>query len=85
MGKLFQPLQDLVGSLYDLLHDAADKVWGLAKPIAMIGLLFDLLTGKLGWISSIMEVYKTFLQHTSGTSWLVLVLAALVVLSCRGK
>lgn len=82
MGKLFEPVHDLISSLYDLLHDAADKVWSLAKPIAMIGLLFDLLTGKLGWIGSILDFYKQFLGHTSGTSWLVLVILGLLVLSC---
>jgi len=85
MGKLFQPLQDLIGSVYDLLHDAADKVLALAKPIAMIGLLVDLLTGKLGWIDNILSYYRAALNYTSGTSWLVLILAALLLLSCCRK
>ncbi|MDO8462343.1 MAG: hypothetical protein Q7S98_05740 [Deltaproteobacteria bacterium] len=85
MGKIFQPLQDLIGSVYDLLHDAAEKVWSLAKPIAMIGLLVDFLTGKLGWISSMLGYYKQFLADTSGTSWLVLVLAVLLAMSCMAN
>lgn len=83
MGKIFQPLQDLVGGCYDFCYDAACKVWNLAKPLALIGLLFDLMTGKLGWIDHILVNYRAILQHTSGTHWLVLVLGVLVLLSWK--
>lgn len=81
MDKLFAPLKDLIGSVYDFLYDAATKVWSLAKPIVFIGLLFDLITGKFGWIQSILGIYRQFLSYTSGTHWLVLVLLTVVVVS----
>lgn len=82
MDKLFKPLQDLISSLYDLLFDAAQKVWSLFQPVALVGLLFDLLTGKLGWIDSILGFYHQFLSHTTGANWWVLLLVALLVFGC---
>ena len=80
MEKVFAPIKDLVGAVYGVLYDAAQKVWTLAKPIVLIGLLFDLVTGELGWIGSILDYYRQFLNYTSGTSWLVLVIAGFLVL-----
>ena len=81
MGNLFTPVKDLVGSIYDVLFDAAAKVWSLVKPILLIGLAIDLVTGKLGWIGTILEYYRRTLEYTAGTSWLVLVIGGLVMLS----
>ncbi|MBI4126586.1 MAG: hypothetical protein HY465_03750, partial [Deltaproteobacteria bacterium] len=65
MMKAFDPVKDLVGSLYDVLFDAANKVWNLVKPILLIGLVFDLVTGKLGWINQLMGYYQQLMQYTS--------------------
>jgi hypothetical protein len=84
-NSLFAPVRDLVGGLYDLLMDSATKVWALAKPVAMIGLLFDLLTSRLGWIDSILAYYHRFMHDTSGASSLVLVLGTVLVLTYFAK
>jgi hypothetical protein len=81
LEPIFQPVKVLIGTVYDVLFDAAQKVWKLAKPVAMIGLLVDLLTGKLGWIQTMLGYYRTFMHDTSGSSWIVLVLAAVLVLT----
>ncbi len=78
---IFMPIKGLVAMIYEVLHDAAHKVWDLARPIAMVGLLFDLLTGKLGWISVMLGYYKQFMQDTSGTSSMVLVLGSVLILT----
>ncbi len=85
MEKLLAPIKDLIGSLYDLLFDAAQKVWSLAKPIFLIGVVFDLVTGKLGWINQLLEIYRQVLSTTSGASWLVVVVVALLALNCCKK
>lgn len=85
MGKIFEPIKDLFGAVYDLLFDAAQKVWSLAKPVILIGLAIDLISGKLGWISQILEFYRQMLDYTAGASWMVLVFAALVVLGYFSK
>ena len=81
MEKLFAPIKDLVGGVYGVLYDAATKVWSLAKPVILIGLLFDLVTGKLGWISNILELYRQTLTYTAGTSWLVLTILGCLALT----
>lgn len=81
MANLFTPVKDLVDSIYDVLFDAASKVWSLAKPVILIGLAVDLVTGKLGWIGTILEYYRRTLEYTAGTSWLVLVIGGMVVLT----
>lgn len=81
MGNLFSPVKDLVGSVYDLIYDAAQKVWSLVKPILLIGLAIDLVTAKLGWIHTILEYYHRTLDYTAGTSWLVLVIGGMLVLT----
>ncbi|MBI4125699.1 MAG: hypothetical protein HY466_07210 [Deltaproteobacteria bacterium] len=85
MEKLFAPLKDLVGAVYGLLYDAATKVWNLAKPVIMIGLLIDLVTAKLGWITHILEYYRRTLEYTGGTHWLVLIIGGLVALAFFSK
>ena len=85
MEKVFSPVTDLIGSLYDLLFDAATKVWSLAKPVVMIGLLFDLITGHLGWISQILGHYRDFMLFTSQASTLVLIVVAVVTLAFVAK
>jgi putative exporter of polyketide antibiotics len=79
MDKLFDPIRDLVASLYDVLSDAAHKVWALVKPIFLIGMVFDLATGNLGWINQILGYYRDLLAYTSGASWLVIVFGALLL------
>lgn len=79
MGKIFEPIKDLFGAVYDLVFDSLQKVLSLAKPVLTVGLLFDLVTGKLGWISQILEVYQRVLSYTAGASWLVV--AALVLIA----
>lgn len=81
MGNLFAPVKDLVGGIYDVLFDAASKVWSLAKPVILIGLAVDLISGKLGWIGTILEYYRRTLEYTAGTSWLVLVIGGMIVLT----
>ena len=81
LEPLFEPLKILMNTVYDVLMDAAQKVWRLAKPVAMIGLLIDLLTAKLGWIHTIIGYYNEFMRATSGTSWLVLLLVTVLILS----
>jgi len=81
MGNIFQPVKDLVGHLYDVFFDAAQKVWSLAKPVILIGLTIDFVTGKLGWISQILEYYRQALTYTSGASWFLLLVVALLVLN----
>lgn len=81
MGKIFEPVKDLIGSVYDLLYDAATKVWSLVKPVILIGLLVDLVTGKLGFISQMLEFYRQTLNYTAGTSWLVLIIGGLIVMT----
>lgn len=85
MGNLFAPVKDLIGGIYDVLFDAASKVWNLAKPVILIGLAVDLVTGKLGWIGTILEYYRRTLEYTAGTSWLVLVIAGMLALSWFAK
>ena len=85
MDKLFAPIKDLVGGVYGVLYDAACKVWSLAKPVILIGLVVDLVTGKLGWIGSIMEYYRQFLNYTSGTSWMVLLIAGVILFGFFSK
>lgn len=85
MERLLSPIKDLIGSLYDLLFDAAQKVWSLVKPIFLIGIVFDLVTGKLGWINQLLGVYQQVLTSTSGASWLVVFLVALLALNCCKK
>ena len=85
MGNLFTPVKDLVGSIYDVLFDAATKVWSLVKPVVLIGLTVDLVTGKLGWITTILEYYRRTLEYTAGTSWLVLIIGGLLVMSWFAK
>lgn len=83
---IFVPVRGLINTLYDLLMDASQKVWKLAKPIVMIGLLFDLISGKLGWINTMLGYYRTFMHDTSGASWVVLALGTLLVMTCmHGK
>lgn len=81
MGKFFEPIKDLFGAVYDLIYDAATKVWALAKPILLVGLVFDLVTARLGWISQILDVYHRLLEYTAGASWVVVVAIALVFVS----
>ena len=81
MGNLFAPVKDLVGSLYDFLYDAAGKVWNLAKPIIMIGLLVDLVTAKLGWISMILGFFHQALNVIASASWIALLFFGVVVLA----
>lgn len=81
MSNLFAPIKDLLGSCFDFLSDAAQKVWSLAKPVILIGLLIDLVSAKLGWITQILDVYRRILEATAGTSWVVLLLLAFVVVS----
>ncbi len=81
MGNLFTPVKDLVGGVYDVLFDAATKVWSLVKPILLIGLAVDLVTGKLNWITTILEYYRRTLEYTAGTSWLVLVIGGMIALT----
>lgn len=81
MENLFAPIKNLVGAVYDVIYDAAQKVWSLIKPVILIGLALDLVTGKLGWIATILEYYRRTLEYTAGTSWLVLVIGGLVVLT----
>lgn len=81
MGNLFAPVKDLVDGIYDVLFDAASKVWNLVKPVILIGLAVDLVTGKLGWIGTILEYYRRTLEYTAGTSWLVLVIGGMLMLS----
>lgn len=84
MEKLFAPITDLVGSLHGMLLDAAQKIWSLVKPIFMIGIVFDLVSGRLGWIDQLLGTYNQLLAATSGASWLVVVVGALILLSvCR--
>ena len=79
MEKIFEPIKDLIGSVYNLLFDAATKVWSLVKPIFLIGLVVDLVTGKLGWITQILEFYRQAISYTATASWwLVLVMALLL-------
>lgn len=85
MANLFTPVKDLVGGIYDVLFDAASKVWSLVKPVILIGLAVDLVTGKLGWIGTILEYYRRTLEYTAGTSWLVLVIGGMVVLTWFAK
>ena len=85
MGNLFTPVKDLVGSIYDVLFDAATKVWSLVKPVVLIDLTVDLVTGKLGWITTILEYYRRTLEYTAGTSWLVLIIGGLLVMSWFAK
>lgn len=85
MEKLFMPIKDLIDSLYGVLYDAAEKVWNLAKPVVFIGLLYDLVSGKLGWINSILEYYRQTLSYTSGSHWLVLCFVGLIALSFFAK
>ncbi len=81
LEPIFQPVRAMVATLYDVLFDAAQKVWKLARPVAMIGLLFDLLTGKLGWINTMLGYYRQFMHDTSGASWIVLALGTLLILT----
>lgn len=85
MEKLFAPIKDLVGSVYDVIYDAATKVWSLIKPIVLIGLVVDLVTAKLGWIATILEFYRRILDYTGGTHWLVLIIGGLVALAWFSK
>lgn len=80
MGKLLAPVKDLIGTLYDFLFDAAQKVWSLAKPVILIGLLIDLISGQLGWISQILEFYHKTLTYTAAAPWFVLVVFGVVAL-----
>jgi len=81
MEKLFTPVKDLIGSIYDVVYDAAQKVWSLVKPLFLIGVTFDLVTGKLGWVNSLLEYYHQTLNYTSGTNWLVLIIGGLFLLA----
>ena len=83
--RAFDSVKDLVGSLYDVLYDAANKVWSLAKPVLFVGLVVDLVSGKLGWIGQIVGYYKQIVDYTSGASTLVVVIIGLVVLSWANK
>lgn len=83
--SVFAPVKDLVKGLYDLVMDAATKVWSLAKPIVLIGLLFDLVTAKIGWISNILVYYRQFMHDTSGSAPLVLILGTVLVLTYFAK
>lgn len=85
MGNLFTPVKDLVGSIFDVLYDAAQKVWSLAKPVILVGLTVDLVTGKLGWIGTILEYYRRTLEYTAGTSWLVLIIGGLLAMTWFAK
>lgn len=85
MSTLFTPVKDLVGNIYDLLFDAAQKVWSLVKPVLFIGLTLDLVTGKLGWIGTILDYYRRTLEYTAGTSWLVLVIGGMLALAYFAK
>lgn len=85
LEPIFSPIKELIAHVYDLLFDAANKVWKLAKPVAMIGLLLDFLTGKLGWITTIMNYYRQFMHDTSGASWIVLVVFAMLALTYLTK
>jgi len=80
MERLFQPVKDLVAAIYDVIYDAAGKVWNLVKPVVLIGLVVDLVTGQLGWIGQILEYYRLALSYTTGASWLVLVIFAVLFL-----
>ncbi|OGQ05312.1 MAG: hypothetical protein A2W61_03375 [Deltaproteobacteria bacterium RIFCSPLOWO2_01_44_7] len=80
MVKFFEPVKDLVAGLYDVFHDAAEKAWSLAKPVLFVGLAIDLVSGKLGWITQILEYYRQGLAYTAGASHFVLILGALMVL-----
>lgn len=80
MSKFFEPVKDLVASLYDVFHDAAEKVWSLAKPVLLIGLAIDFVSAKLGWITQILEYYRQGLAYTSDASHFVLILGALMLL-----
>jgi cobalamin biosynthesis protein CobD/CbiB len=80
MERLFEPIKDLIGALYDLLIDAAEKVWNVAKPVVMIGLLIDLVSGQLGWINQILGYYHQAISYTSGASWLLAILGFLLIL-----
>ena len=81
MKQLFSPLTELIGSLYDFLYDAAQKVLSLAKPVVVVGLLIDVITGKLGWIDHILEVYHRTLGYTSSASMLVVLFLGLVAVA----
>lgn len=85
MEKLFAPIKDLVGAVYDIVYDAATKVWNLAKPVILIGLLIDLVTHKLGWVDTILEYYRRTLDYTGGTHWLVLIIGGMVLLAWFSK
>lgn len=85
MNQIFTPVTDLVGSLHQVLHDAAVKVWDLVKPIFLIGVVFDLVTSQLGWIESMLGYYNQFMIYTSGASWLVVLLGAMMLLSFSRK
>jgi len=81
MGKLFAPIKDLVGAVYDVLFDAATKVWSLLKPVVLIGLLFDLVTGQLGWITNILTYYDKLLTFTGGAHWLIILVIGLLAVN----
>lgn len=81
MGNMFAPVKDLVGSLYEFLFDAAGKVWNLAKPIVMIGLLIDLITAKFGWISMMLGFFHQTLDVIATASWITLVFCGIVLLA----
>ncbi|OGP14534.1 MAG: hypothetical protein A3I75_00740 [Deltaproteobacteria bacterium RIFCSPLOWO2_02_FULL_50_16] len=85
MKQLLSPLTDLIGSLYDFLFDAASKVLNLAKPVITVGLLIDVVTGKLGFIDHILDFYQKTLSTTSGASMMVVIVIGIVVLAMVTK
>jgi flagellar biosynthesis protein FliR len=85
MKTLLAPLSDLIASLYDFLIDAADKVLSLAKPVITVGLLIDVVTGKLGWIDHILDLYNKTLSHTSSASMIVVIIVGLILLGYLTK
>lgn len=84
MERAFAPAKDLVGSVYELLHDAAQKAWSLARPVFFVGLLVDFVTARLGWIDTVMRYYRDFISATSGGSTLVVVLLAILAYTYLG-
>ncbi len=78
-------VKGLVGNVYDVLYDAAEKVWSLVKPIFLIGIVFDLVTNKLGWINQIVMLYKDVVAYTSTGSTLVVVIIGLLAVIWTAK
>ena len=85
MKALFTPLIDLVSSLYNFLSDMAKKAMDLAKPVVVLGLLIDLVSGKLGWIDHILAVYRKTLEFTAEAPVLIVVIVAIIILAFIAK